>query len=71
MQVVEAGLTRDGKHLRMRCNCMGKHFWCIGFNMADCIPNKGDMLDIAFNLDLNEYNGTKDINLIVKDIHKQ
>lgn len=70
MEVVSSSETRDGKHLRMRCSCMGKHFWCIGFNMASEKPAPGSIVDLAFNLEINEYNNTKDISLVIKDIHK-
>ena len=70
MEVISCNETRDGKHLRMHCSSMGKHFWCIGFNMAQEKPAVGSIIDLAFNLDINEYNNTKDISLVIKDIHK-
>ena len=70
MSVIECGPTRDGKHLRLRGNCNGKHFWCIGFNMGNESIKPGDIIDLAFNLEINEYNNNRDVSLIIRDIHK-
>ncbi len=70
LTVVDSAPTKDGKHLRARLNCMGRHLWCIGFGMGDIHLTPGETVDIAFNLELNEYNGSKEENLILRDIHK-
>lgn len=66
LTVNTAALTRDGKHLRLRCECMGMYFYCIAFNMGGLDIRQGDNIDIAFNLKINDYNG--DYNFIIKDI---
>lgn len=66
LTVDTAVLTRDGKHLRLKCECMGIYFYCIAFNMGGLDIRQGDNIDIAFNLKINDYNG--DYNFIIKDI---
>ncbi len=66
LTVDTAALTRDGKHLRLKCECMGIYFYCIAFNMGGLDIRQGDNIDIAFNLKINDYNG--DYNFIIKDI---
>lgn len=66
LTVDKADITRDGKHLRLKCECMGIYFFCIAFNMGNMSIKPGDCIDIAFNLKINDYNG--DYNFIIKDI---
>ncbi len=68
MMVINSAVTRDGKHLRLRCQNHGFYFYCIGFNMGHLSIKEGDRIDIAFNIKINEFNGKRDFNFIIKDI---
>ncbi len=48
----------------------GTYFPCIGFNLADKLKllTRRKKLDLLFSLDINEWNGSKRIQLIIKDI---
>lgn len=54
-----------GKHLKLQLLADGKTFEAIGFNMSSCEP---DIIDLAFQLDENEWNGQKSLQLRIKDI---
>lgn len=66
LTVCTAARTRDGKHLRLKCECGGVYFFCIAFNIGDSGIAEGNNIDVAFNLKINDYNG--DYNFIIKDI---
>ena len=71
MKVLMIGkMGADGKHLRIRLVNNGKYINCVGFGMgeyADCI-REGDTVDVAFNLDINDFNGVQNVQLMLKDI---
>jgi len=58
-----------GRHVRMRIDTHGSMYDAIGFHMAERIP-EGDLLDIAFSLDINCWNGKKSLQLRLKDVRK-
>ena len=62
-------IGREGKHLKMKLSKDGKGIDCIGFNMGDRIDEAevGSNIDVVFNLDINEWNGRRSVQLIVKD----
>ena len=62
----------DGKHLRIRLVSNGKYINCVGFGMGDYADmiKEGDLIDVAFNMDINDFNGTKSVQLILKDVKK-
>lgn len=63
----------DGKHLRLRCGDAAKTVNCVGFGMgeyADAIK-EGDFIDIAFSMEINDFRGTKSVQLMLKDIKKR
>jgi len=49
----------------------GEYFSCIGFGLADKIKlfRKKESLDLLFTIEVNEWNGSKKIQLNIKDIH--
>ena len=60
----------DGKHLRLRVEKNGVYMNCIGFSMgayADTL-HQGDVIDAAFSLDINVYQGAENAQLVLKDI---
>jgi single-stranded-DNA-specific exonuclease len=57
------------RHVRLRMEAGGSKFTAIGFQMAERIPD-GDVLDIAFNLDVNRWNGKTSLQLRLRDVRK-
>jgi single-stranded-DNA-specific exonuclease len=63
----------DNKHLRMRIAKNNKLINCIGFGMGEYaeILNRGDVVNIAFQMDINNYQGNETMQLILKDIKRR
>lgn len=73
MNVLMIGrMGAEGKHLRIRIVSNGKYINCVGFGMGDYADEikEGDFVDIAFVMDINEFKGTKSVQLMLKDIKK-
>ena len=70
-QVSDTGFSRilKEKHLRLQLRQDDVLFSGIAFNMADKMPvvKSGKPFDIAFTLDLNEWNGEKSLQLKICD----
>ena len=62
----------DGKHLRMTLLKDGKYLDSVGFGMGEYYHHleEGDCIDVAFALDINDYKGFQNVQLILKDIKK-
>lgn len=69
------GVGQKEDHLKMKLKAITKDgavkfFDCIGFGLfsrlRDC--QKGDKVDVLFELETNEYNGTRELQLKLKDI---
>jgi len=60
----------EGRHLRMTLLKDGKYFDTVGFGMGDYFEylKEGDMTDVAFGMDINDYKGFRNVQLILKDI---
>ncbi|NTV55158.1 MAG: single-stranded-DNA-specific exonuclease RecJ [Candidatus Moranbacteria bacterium] len=61
----------DGKHLKFALSVPGGRVYdAIGFSLAEKIPGlvSGDMLDILFQLDENEWNGSVNLQLKLLDM---
>lgn len=59
---------KDEKHLKIELIKNNKKIDCIGFNLADRGLNIGNKVDIVYNLSINQWNGNRQIQLIIKDI---
>jgi len=74
VRVVDARLVgSDGKHLKLALAVPGgKKLDAIGFSLADRIPglSVGDMIDIVFQLDENEWNGSVNLQLKLVDMRR-
>lgn len=57
----------DGKHLKLRVSS----FDAIAFGMGNLYPKfkRGTVIDIAYTVDMNVWNGNKKLQLKIKDIH--
>ena len=63
----------DGKHLKLSLSVQGgRRFDAIGFSLADRISglSAGDMIDIVFQLDENEWNGSVNLQLKLVDMRR-
>ena len=62
----------EGKHLRMTLLKDGKYLDSVGFGMGEYYQylEEGDIIDVAFALDINDYKGFQNVQLILKDIKK-
>lgn len=60
---------RDNTHLKLRLARIGQPpLDAIGFHMADYLPKEGDCVDVAYQLDINEWNGSRTVQLRLEDI---
>ena len=62
----------DGKHLKLSLGSQKNLINAVGFGMGEYADylKSGDFIDVAFNLDINDFRGTKSVQLILKDIKK-
>lgn len=62
----------DGKHIKMRVKSGNCEIDAIGFSMGDFygLIDEGDIVDLAGNLDINEYRGFLKPQLVLKDIKR-
>ncbi len=60
----------DKKHLRVRLSDGSNLFNAIGFGMGELSEklNPGDIVSIAFTMNINTYQGSENLQLILKDI---
>jgi single-stranded-DNA-specific exonuclease len=60
---------RDDRHLKLRFARIGQPpLDAIGFNMADFRPKEGECVDVAYQLDVNEWNDARTVQLRMEDI---
>ncbi|MBO5059881.1 MAG: single-stranded-DNA-specific exonuclease RecJ [Clostridia bacterium] len=62
----------DSKHLRLRLTDGKETYNAVGFNMGEFCDefNPSDVVSIAFNMNINIYQGSENLQLLVKDIKK-
>ncbi len=67
-----SSMGQDGKHLRIRLTDGNSAFNAVGFGMGDYADDikAGDTLSIAFTMNVNVYQGTENLQLVLKDIKK-
>lgn len=73
LKVISASsMGQDGKHLRIRLTDGNSAFTAVGFGMGEILGdlNAGDVVNIAFSMNVNLYQGTENLQLILKDIKK-
>lgn len=60
----------DNKHLRMRITKNNYTLNCIGFGMGEFVSmlNNGDFVNLAFQMEVNSYQGNETVQLLLKDI---
>ncbi len=62
----------DKKHLRMKIAAENVFLQAIGFSMAEYAAffKNGDLVDVAFSVDINLYQGVENVQIILKDMKK-
>lgn len=71
--VLAASMGADGRHIRMRLSDGKNIFNAVGFGMSEYLNyvGEGDFVDVAFVMNINTYQGTENLQLILKDIKKR
>lgn len=72
IKIHKISVMSEGKHLRMTLLKDGKYLDAVGFGMGEYYHHleEGDIIDVAFALDINDYKGFQNVQLILKDIKK-
>ncbi len=60
----------NGKHLKLLLEHRGRVWSAIGFKMGHLLSTLSPTVDLVYHLDLNEWNGERALQLVVKDIGK-
>lgn len=70
IKIHRISVMSEGKHLRMTLFKDGKYLDAVGFGMGDYYSafKEGDYIDVAFALDINDYKGFQNVQMILKDI---
>lgn len=70
LKIHRISVMSEGKHLRMTLFRDGKYLDSVGFGMGEYINRlkQGDFIDVAFGMDINDYKGFQNAQLILKDI---
>ena len=72
LKIKQKKLMGENKdHLRLTCQVGNFEFTCIRWQEGDISLVNGDILDIAFHPQINEYNGNTSVQLIIDDIHSE
>ena len=70
LKIKEKRLMGENKdHLRLVCLAGNRELTCVRWGQGDVGLVVGDVLDIAFHPQINEYNGNTSVQLIIDDIH--
>ena len=70
-QILEINAVGGGKHTRLTVRAGKAVFVAMYFSHSPTSLefSEGDTVDLLFNLDVNEWNGRRTVQLLVKDIH--
>lgn len=61
----------DNSHLRLNISSGADDFTAIWWKKGDVTLKSGDLLDVAFHPQINEFNGNTSVQLIIDDIHSE
>lgn len=72
IKIHRISVMSEGKHLRMTLYKDGKYIDAVGFGMGDyySLYQEGDHINVAFALDINDYKGFQNVQMILKDMKK-
>lgn len=70
--VLNVNPIANGKHIKLKLKSSDTEFWAVMFGVtADEFPFKtGSTIDIAVTLDINVYNNTESVSVIIKNFRK-
>jgi len=72
LKIKQKRLMGENKdHLRLTVQSGACEFNCIRWQQGDIALVEGDVIDVAFHPQINEYNGNVSVQLIVDDIHSE
>ena len=72
LKIKQKRLMGENKdHLRLTVQSGNYEFNCIRWQQGDIALVEGDMMDVAFHPQINEFNGNISVQLIVDDIHSE
>lgn len=68
--ITSQSMGLENKHLRVTLISGNKYINAVGFGMGDYADkfNGGDIVDVAFTMEVNEFQGSKQVQLQLKDI---
>ncbi len=72
MSITQIRSLSDGKHVKLTLRSDEHCFDAIGFNMGELnvLLKNEDVVDIAFNLDINIYRGMRQLQILLKDVRR-
>ncbi len=70
LRIANLRALSEGRHLKLTLSRQGYLVDAIGFNMGQFLPQLklGDLIDIAFSLDVNLFRGERLVQVLLKDI---
>ncbi len=70
MTVAQIRPLSEGKHVKLTLRSGEYYIDAVGFNMGELneILKNDDLIDIAFNLDINLYRGMRQLQVLLKDV---
>ena len=69
-QVMSRNLVGGGRHLKLKISKRGTTLDAIFFSAGDQLPEVGSRLDVAFYPQINEYRGTRTVQLHMVDLRQ-
>ncbi len=70
LQVMSRSLVGNGRHLKLKLSKRGVTLDAIFFSAAGRMPELGSRIDVAFYPQINEYRGTRAVQIQLVDLHQ-
>ena len=68
VQVMARSLVGSGRHLKLKLTKRGQNLGAIFFSAGEWLPDVGSRVDVAFYPQINEYRGSRSVQLHLVDI---
>ena len=71
LKISEVIPLSGGKHIKMTLSGSGRRFTALLFGRAydGFVHSAGDIIDIAYSLDINRFGGRSEVQMLLRDIH--